>query len=106
MKSVSILVTIIIILLTGCKKNNPPDISNDIKIYSIFPTQGLPNTTVVIKGINFNDNASDNLVKFNSDLATVVLASKDSLIVTAPMNGTTGPVDRYHKWGNCNWSCL
>ena len=76
----------------GCQKNNPPDISNTIKIDSISPTQGLPNDTIIIKGVNFNANASDNLVKFNNDLATIILVSKDSLIVIAPLNGTTGPV--------------
>jgi hypothetical protein len=68
------------------------DTSNIVRIYSITPSSGFPNTTVIIKGANFNSTASDNLVKFNNGIATVVLASKDSLVVTAPMDGTTGAV--------------
>lgn len=83
---------IIIASQAGCSKPDTPVIVNNVSIISISPSSGRGGTVVVIKGANFAANAADNLTKFNNDAAIVLSASPDSLVVTAPLNGTSGPV--------------
>jgi IPT/TIG domain len=92
MKLPIFLLTIVIVFCTGCAKEPVPNEVNKVSIISIAPASGPAGTTVVIKGDNFGDDLSDNIVKFNNDTAAVLASSVDSLVVIAPANGTTGPV--------------
>ena len=120
MKSFPLVLMATILLLTSCTKNKPiersgnlvdstanpidssgspvdssgisPDSSANVVVKSIFPTEGYPNTSIVVKGENFAVAAAENLVRFNGVPATVVSATNDSLIVTVPVYGMTGPV--------------
>lgn len=82
---------IIIASQLGCSKN-PENLVSNVSIISISPSSGAPGTVVVIKGSNFALDVSDNLTKFNNDSALVLSASMDSLVVVAPIKGTSGPV--------------
>lgn len=80
------------LLFTGCTKNPISQTPDAPVIFSISPVMGKAGTTVIIKGSNFATNTYNVLVKFNNTPANVIAASKDSLTVTSPINGTTGPV--------------
>jgi hypothetical protein len=86
------LLTILAFFYSGCIKAPPPDEPEKVSIISIAPTSGPAGTTVVIKGTHFAADPSENIVKFNNSLASVFSSSGDSLVVTAPANGTSGPV--------------
>jgi|WetSurMetagenome_2_1015567.scaffolds.fasta_scaffold72829_2 hypothetical protein len=53
-------------------------------ITGFYPTFGPIGTQVVITGENFNSDANGNLVKFGRDVAVVVSATQDTLIVRVP----------------------
>ena len=92
MKSSIFFLIIVIVFHTGCTKQ---DVINEItkaSIISITPTSGPAGTIVVIKGANFGADMLDNIVRFNNDSATVLASSGDSLVVTAPLTGSSGPV--------------
>ncbi len=61
-------------------------------ITSIIPTSGIAGTSVTITGTNFDATASNNTVKFNGTAAVVTNATATSLVVTAPVGGSTGTV--------------
>lgn len=61
-------------------------------IASITPDNGLAGTTVTITGTGFNTNPGNNTVYFGDIIATVMSATENSLIVTAPQNLITGKV--------------
>ncbi|MEP7232922.1 MAG: IPT/TIG domain-containing protein [Ginsengibacter sp.] len=86
------LFVIIIAAQVGCTKNDIPLKVKNVAIISISPSSGRAGTVVVIKGANFAADVSDNLMKFNNDSAMVLSASDDSLVVVAPLKGTSGPV--------------
>ncbi len=92
MKYIRRLFVIIIVIQCGCSKKDTPVKVNNVSITSISPASGEAGTLVTIKGANFAVSATDNLVKFNNDSATVLFAMDDSLVLIAPSNGTTGPV--------------
>ncbi len=90
------LLTALISLLMGCSKSSspapPPLIPIKPTIASISPATGPANTSVTITGANFDLTASSNTVKFNGTAGTVTSASATSLVVTAPVGGSSGAV--------------
>lgn len=83
----------IAILFSHCGKDEPPVVvSKKVSITAIAPPEGAGGTRVTIKGANFNATAAGNLVLFHTDTAVVSAAFADSLVVVAPLHGTTGPV--------------
>ena len=63
-----------------------------VSITAIVQAAGKGGDTITIKGANFGAVAADNLVLFHTDTAAIHFASADSLIVIAPVHGTTGLV--------------
>jgi len=61
-------------------------------ITSITPTSGLPGTTVIISGTNFNTTAAQNAVYFNGVKATVTNATATQLTVKSPAKAPYGPI--------------
>jgi len=61
-------------------------------ITAINPTSGKAGAAVTITGVNFEAVASNNLVKFNGTSAVVTTATTTSLVVSAPVGGSTGAV--------------
>ena len=90
------LLTAFISMMTGCSKSSspvpPPFIPIKPTITSISPGTGPANTSVTITGANFDPTASSNTVKFNGVAASVTTASATSLVVLAPVGGSTGVV--------------
>lgn len=61
-------------------------------ISAIKPVKGGAGTQVAISGEGFNTAAAGNTVTFNGKAATVVSATNNKLVVTAPEGVATGPV--------------
>lgn len=61
-------------------------------IASFSPEVGEIGETVIITGINFNTNPSNNFVSFNGIPTVVTAASETSLTVTIPIGATTGKI--------------
>jgi IPT/TIG domain len=61
-------------------------------ILNITPTSGTSGTSVTISGLGFSFNKQLDTVKFNGVTATTSQGSGTMLVVTAPQNGSTGPV--------------
>jgi IPT/TIG domain/NHL repeat len=94
MKKISLLILISIILIESCSKDssNPAPVIQAPLIYTISPTHGPFNTTVIISGSNFSTTASQNVVKFNGVLVTVTNATAIQLTVNVPTGVGTGNV--------------
>lgn len=86
------LLAILATVFSACTRGPETNGVDKVSITSIAPSSGPAGTTVVIKGANFDTDPSVNIVKFNNTPASVFSSSGDSLVVTAPANGTTGPV--------------
>ena len=63
-----------------------------VTVSGISPNAGPAGTTVTISGAGFSTTPSKDTVRFNGVVATVTNATANTLTVTAPANGTTGPV--------------
>lgn len=61
-------------------------------ITNFTPTSGLAGTEVILNGMNFSEITSDNVVKFNGELAEIVQATKTSLTVLVPESATSGKI--------------
>jgi hypothetical protein len=92
MKFSIFLLIIVVVFQAGCTKQPVLNEIEKVSIISISPSSAYAGSIVVIKGANFELNKSDNIVRFNNDSATVLSSSADSLIVIAPLNGSSGPV--------------
>lgn len=68
------------------------DASPALSVTSFSPTSGPVGTTVVITGISFSSELTDNTVKFNGVTATVSDASSTELTVTVPASATSGVI--------------
>ncbi len=71
----------------------PISITNtNLNINTFSPASSVVGLNVQINGSNFSKVVSSNIVKFNGTLATVTLASSDSLTVIVPEGATSGPI--------------
>lgn len=61
-------------------------------IYSFTPISGVVGTTVTIDGIGFDQNAANNIVKFNGTEAVVSSVTNTNLVTTVPAGATTGSI--------------
>lgn len=80
-------------ILASCKKNNdstPP--AATLTITNISPDNGPQSTVVTITGTGFSTIASEIIVKFNGNNATVQSATATQLTVVVPNGAGTGPV--------------
>jgi YD repeat-containing protein len=65
---------------------------NGLAILSFMPQQGPVGATVTIQGQGFSATPSADAVQFNGTAATVTVATANTLTVTVPPGGTTGPI--------------
>ncbi|WP_218043354.1 Ig-like domain-containing protein [Oryzomonas rubra] len=61
-------------------------------INSFAPINAVVGTHVAISGSNFDNIATNNTVKFNGVVATVINATETQLIAIVPTGATTGPI--------------
>ena len=90
-----IIMSAISVLLTNCKKNlgvPVPIPVPELTITSISAINGLRNSAIIIKGSNFSNIMTDNIVKFNGIVAVVDSANSTRLLVTVPALATTGKI--------------
>ncbi|WP_423736473.1 IPT/TIG domain-containing protein [Chitinophaga caseinilytica] len=79
-------------LLAACNKDDDAEKPATPAIAAVYPSAGLPNMIITIKGKNFSTVRQDNKVQFNGKAAIVIEASETALQVVTPADGTTGPV--------------
>jgi sugar lactone lactonase YvrE len=97
MKNLKKILTIfILVLVASCSNdndntNNEPS-PNPVAISSIGPTTGGKNTSVVLIGRGFSDNAASNIVTLNGKPCTVNQASTTQLNITIPPAAGTGNI--------------
>lgn len=66
--------------------------SSQVSIIDFFPKTGPAGTTVNIQGTGFSTTASQNTVRFNGALATVLSSTATQVVVIVPSQATTGPI--------------
>src|SRR5205823_513688 len=64
----------------------------NLTIFSFTPGQGGPLTAVTIRGQGFANTAASNVVAFNGKVAAVLSATRDTLVASAPVGATSGPI--------------
>ncbi|WP_276372865.1 IPT/TIG domain-containing protein [Chryseolinea sp. H1M3-3] len=62
------------------------------QVNQIAPAFGVPNTSVVITGINFSTVTTENNVSFNGKEAAVTAATATQITAVVPLLSSTGPV--------------
>ncbi|AXT49525.1 hypothetical protein D1818_01325 [Aquimarina sp. BL5] len=62
------------------------------EIISFNPERGIANDEITILGTNFNTDPNINNVSFNGVLATVISATTTELIVSVPLDASTGKI--------------
>lgn len=65
---------------------------SSLTVTDINPSSGLMGTDVTLTGTGFSTTAALNIVKFNGVTAVVKSATATQLVVTVPVNATTGTV--------------
>ncbi|HAS46275.1 MAG TPA: hypothetical protein DCS93_37690 [Microscillaceae bacterium] len=74
--------------------------SGDIpEITEITPMAGVTGQTVTIEGSGFTASKEDNIVSFNGIEATIDSATTSLLVVTVPVNATTGKIEIINAGG-------
>jgi YD repeat-containing protein len=63
-----------------------------VMIMAFLPGGGPGGTSVILHGVGFGALPGDNLVTFNGAIATVTAASPTRLVVTVPLEATSGPI--------------
>lgn len=82
-----------IILISSCKKDNTPVITDPAPtVTSISPTSGPKNTVVTITGTNFGTNLATLKVYFNNVQATVQTATSTTITALVPNAAGSGVV--------------
>lgn len=82
---------LITLLLTHCKDDSPTRLTP--KITLLTPAVGTVGTLVSIKGENFSQAISENIVTFNGTSSIVTEASPTELMTMVPAGATTGPIE-------------
>ena len=75
-----------------CSKVNTTITDYQLEINSISPASGNANTAVTIKGKGFSLILSDDSVRFNGKTAVVTESTDSSMLVSAPVGGSTGNI--------------
>src|SRR5690606_37437654 len=90
---------IIVFLLTiftlfSCRENKEPNLWSPPEpvIVNIQPDRGSEETIITISGRKFSGAVSNNIVKINGVVATVIEAADNLLKVVVPPNTGSGPV--------------
>ncbi|MDF2193438.1 IPT/TIG domain-containing protein [Paraflavitalea sp. CAU 1676] len=81
---------LLLALVIGCHKKDKP--AQDPGITSFSPAEAAEGATIVIKGVAFSSDKSQNTVKFNGTPATINTATATELSVTVPEDATTGKI--------------
>jgi hypothetical protein len=76
--------------LAACKKHDHG--SAPLSVTGFLPTSGLEGTLVTIYGRGFGPDTLTNVVTFNGTKAPIFQITDTSLVVLAPVGGSTGPV--------------
>ena len=63
-----------------------------LSIFNFTPQRGTPRSQVTINGQGFSPVASANEVRFNGVVVSIVSATSNRLVVTVPVQATTGPI--------------
>ena len=99
MKNLKTIITLfILVLIASCSKDSDAPATadvpavNPIAISSMGPTTGAKNTSVVLIGTGFSNNAASNIVTLNGKVCTVNQASTTQLNITIPPKSTTGNI--------------
>ena len=87
----AILISVTIISLAGCKKNDPTPLPVP-QITSFSPPAGLTGDAVIIAGDHFNTDITKDTVKFSGIPAIIVRGSTTQLVVTVPKGAATGKI--------------
>lgn len=84
---------VIVIWITACNKSESPEQQATPVITSFTPKKDTTGGQVTIIGTNFNTTVTNNIVKFNGTVASVISASPTKLVVNVP-NGVVsgGPI--------------
>jgi hypothetical protein len=83
---------ILISYLIACNKSTTPDVVQQAAptITSFAPTKDTIGGNITISGTNFSTTTSENVVKFNGIVATIISASTTKIVVKVPSGLTTG----------------
>src|SRR5688572_28980344 len=79
----------VLALPSACKEDHEVPIP---AISDVSPDEGIVDSRVTITGTHFSATATDNTVKFNGTVASVINCSATSIVVKVPSGATTGPV--------------
>lgn len=82
---------LLLLLAFGCKKHDSHG-SAPLSVTSFLPSSGLEGTLVTINGRGFGPDTLTNVVTFNGTKAPIFQVTDTSLVVLAPVGGSTGPV--------------
>lgn len=85
------LFALLVPFLGACKKHDSHG-SAPLSVSGFLPTSGLEGTLVTIYGRGFGPDTLTNVVTFNGMKAPIFQVTDTSLIVLAPVGGSTGPV--------------
>ena len=78
-----------LLIFVSCKKDkNPPSPETEALTFA----EARPGDTLIIKGKNFSEVLTNNIVKFNGVEATLISASPTELKVLVPAGATSGPI--------------
>ncbi|EMY62263.1 beta-propeller fold lactonase family protein [Leptospira terpstrae] len=71
------------------------------RIYSLSKTSGVEGETIIIDGINFSPQASENAVNFSGSVqATIENATNTSLTIRIPYGAKSGPITIQNRQGS------
>lgn len=82
------LVLLLTFALASCEKEDEPIPAPSITSFN--PVSGIAGTPVTIKGLNFDKQAANNVVKVNGTVAIVSSATETTLEINIPEGATTG----------------
>lgn len=86
-----IFIFLIWLMLMGCNADDNTVVGISPTITDVIPAYSLPGDVVYIRGANFSDEFSENVVRFNGTPATVIAGSSTELTVQVP-EATAGKI--------------
>ena len=94
-KSIFLATAVACYLLSCTKSKDVATVDNNdvpLTISSISPAHGAGGTNITIYGTGFSTTSTNDTVKINGKITTIVSAKNDSLIVTIPIKAGTGSI--------------